>query len=151
VHFHSYKPRIRQDKIDEKPSTAPSRSVPAIVKWLVLTVMVLILTAVAGLWIINRELPAFIERQLNAHVDAYRFTVGQANLSPVLSLELRQLSMIQLDHPDPPVAVIPLWRLSIQWNHPAAGKARIPRGSTRSPERMARGHLCVLSHQDQPI
>ena len=121
MHFHSYKPRIRQDKIDEKPSTAPSRSVPAIVKWLVLTVMVLILTAVAGLWIINRELPAFIERQLNAHVDAYRFTVGQANLSPVLSLELRQLSMIQLDHPDPPVAVIPLWRLSIQWNQLFSG------------------------------
>src|SRR5207302_5351831 len=54
-------------------------------------------------------------------VDGYRFTVGQATISPALSLELRQLTMIQLDHPDPPVAQIPLWRLSIQWSQLLSG------------------------------
>ncbi len=62
-------------------------------KWFALTVVVLLLLAVAGLFIVNRELPAFIERALNAQVKGYRFTVGQATLSPILSLEIRQLTM----------------------------------------------------------
>ena len=90
-------------------------------KWLALTVVVLLLLAVAGLWMVNRELPAFIERELNAQVTGYRFTVGQATLSPILSLEIRRLTMTQTEHPDPPVAEIPQWRLSIQWRHIFSG------------------------------
>jgi hypothetical protein len=41
--------------------------------------------------------------------------VGQAGLSPILSLEIRRLTMTQAEHSDPPVAEIPQWRLSIQW------------------------------------
>jgi Domain of Unknown Function (DUF748) len=77
--------------------------------------------AVAGFWLVSWKLPAFVEHQLNGHVDGYRFTVGQATLSPNLSLEIRQLTMIQIDHPDPPVAEIPLWRLSIQWRQIFSG------------------------------
>jgi hypothetical protein len=96
-------------------------SMTPFLKWLALTVVVLILLAVAGLWIVNQKLPAFIERQLNAHVEGYRFTVGQATLSPILSLEIGQLTMIQTEHPDPPVAEIPRWRLSIQWRQIFSG------------------------------
>jgi hypothetical protein len=92
-----------------------------LLKWLPLTAVTLILAAVAGLWIVNRELPAFIERELNAIVEGYHFTVGQATFSPILSLEIQQLTMIQIDHPDPPVAEIPLWRLSIQWSQIFSG------------------------------
>jgi hypothetical protein len=87
----------------------------------VLTVAVLFLLAVAGLFFVNRKLPTLIERALNAHVEGYRFTVGQATLSPALSLEIRQLTMVQTDYPDPPVAEIPQWRLSIQWRHIFSG------------------------------
>ena len=66
--------------------------------------------------VVNRQLPALIERQLNEQVEVYKFTVGQATLSPSLSLEIQRLTMIQTDHPDPPVAVIPRWVLSIQWS-----------------------------------
>ncbi len=90
-------------------------------KWLALAVVVLLGLAIAGLVMVNRELPAFIERELNAHVDGYRFTIGQATLSPILSLEIRQLTMMQKEHPDPPVAEIPQWRLSIQWRHIFSG------------------------------
>jgi len=83
-------------------------------KWLALTVLVLLLLTMAGLIVVNRQLPALIERQLNAQVEGYRFTVGQATFSPSLSLEIRQLTMMQIDHPDPPVAEIPRWVLSIQ-------------------------------------
>ena len=90
-------------------------------KWVALTALVLLLLAVIGLIVVNRQLPAFIERQLNAQVEGYRFTVGQATLSPFLSLDIQQLTMIQTDHPDPPVAVIPRWVLSIQWSQIFSG------------------------------
>ena len=54
-------------------------------------------------------------------MEGYRFTVGQATLSPSLSLDIQQLTMIQADHPDPPVAEIPRWVLSIQWSHIFSG------------------------------
>jgi hypothetical protein len=84
-------------------------------------VVVLILLAAAGLLIINRELSALIERELNAHVKGYRFTVRQAGLSPMLSREIRRLTMTQAEHSDPPVAEIPQWRLSIQWRQIFSG------------------------------
>lgn len=92
-----------------------------LLKWLPLTVGILILAAIAGLWLVNRELPAFIERKLNANVEGYHFSVGQATLSPILSLEIRQLTMTQIDHPEPPVAQVPRWRLSIQWSQIFSG------------------------------
>ena len=115
------KPRARTDTIDVGPFTALFGTMPAFLKWFALTLGVLIVLAVAGLGLVNRGLPALIERQLNAHVEGYRFTVGQATLSPILSLEIRQLTMMQTDHPDPPVAEIPRWVLSIQWSQLFSG------------------------------
>ena len=40
---------------------------------------------------------------------------------PSLSLEIQRLTMIQTDHPDPPVAEIPRWVLSIQWSQIFSG------------------------------
>ena len=112
----------------EALSTPPSnmgnrqgRGLTPIFKWLGLTAAVLILVVVAGLLTVNRVLPSFIERQLNAHVTGYQFTVRQASLSPTLSLEVRGMTMIQTEHPDPPVAEIPQWRLSVQWRHLLSG------------------------------
>ena len=92
-----------------------------IFKWVALTALVLLILAVVGLMVVNRQLPALIERQLNAQVEGYRFTVGQATLSPSLSLDIQRLTMIQTDHPDPPVAEIPRWVLSIQWSQILSG------------------------------
>jgi YihY family inner membrane protein len=97
------------------------RSKTRVFKWVALTALVLFLLAGVGLIVVNRQLPALIERQLNAHVKGYRFTVGDATLSPSLSLAIQQLTMIQTDHPDPPVAVIPRWDLSIQWSQIFSG------------------------------
>jgi membrane protein len=63
-----------------------------LLKWLPLTVGVLLLLAIAGLVVVNRALPGLIERELNAHMKGYRVTVGQATLSPSLSLDLRQFA-----------------------------------------------------------
>lgn len=90
-------------------------------KWSGLTFAVLLVLGSVALFIVSRELPSFIERQLNEHVEGYRFTVGHATVSPSLSLEIRQLTMRQIEHPDPPVADIPQWNLSIQWNQIFSG------------------------------
>jgi len=89
--------------------------------WVALSVGILLLLAIGGLLLVNHELRALIERELNAHVKGYQFTVGQATLSPILSLEIQQLTVIQTEHPDPPVAEIPRWRLSIQWRQILSG------------------------------
>ena len=115
------KPSVRTDAIDAGPFTAIFGMLAALVKWLALTLGVFILLVVAGLEFVNRELPAYIERALNVHVEGYRFTVGQATLSPKLSLEIRQLTMMQIDHPNPQVAEIPRWVLSIQWSQILSG------------------------------
>ena len=90
--------------------------------WLALTALGIPLLVMAGLIVVNRQLPALIERQLNAQVEGYRFTIGQATLSPSLSLEIQRLTMIQADYPDPPVAEIPRWVLSIQWSQIFSGE-----------------------------
>ena len=90
-------------------------------KWIALTVGVLLLLGFAGLLLLNRTLPALIEHELNTHVEGYQFRVDQATLFPTLALEIQQLTMIQTEHPDPPVAEIPRWRLSIQWRQLFSG------------------------------
>ena len=112
---------IRQPVFVARPVFPIFGSMTPLLKKFGIIAAVLCLLAVAGLFFVNRQLPTFIARALNAHVEGYRFTVGQATLSPVLSLEIRQLTMIQTDHPDPPVAEIPRWRLSIQWRHILSG------------------------------
>lgn len=47
--------------------------------------------------------------------------MGQATHCSLLSLEIRRLTMIQTEHPDPPVVEVPQWRLSIQWRHISSG------------------------------
>jgi hypothetical protein len=90
-------------------------------KWPMLVLAVLISTAVVGLFFINRHLAGYIESKLNQNVEDYRFTVGEAKLSPNMTLEIRKFTVIQTDHPDPPVAEIPLWKLGIQWRHIFSG------------------------------
>jgi len=109
------------ETIEARPSSAIIGTIPRLLKWSVVTLGAVILLAVGGLFVVNRELPGLIERQLNAHVEGYQFTVGHATLSPNLSLEIRQLTMVQIDHPNPPVAEIPSWVLSIQWSQILSG------------------------------
>src|SRR5688572_1654534 len=105
--------------LPERPSRFGSTT--RFLKWATLTGVIVVLLAMVSLWIVNRELPKFIERALNENVKGYRFTVAQATLSPLLSLEIREMTMSQLDHPDPPIAAIPRWRLSIHWRHMLSG------------------------------
>ena len=85
--------------------------------WLAGGLAVLLLVAWGTFFYFQEPLRAFIERQLNAGVEGYHFTIGKAHLYPNLSLDLKDVVMIQTDHPEPPVANIPKWHFSIQWRH----------------------------------
>ena len=89
--------------------------------WFAISVFVLFLLAGALLFLADEPLRAFIERQLNSHVQGYHFTVGKAHLYPNVSLEIRDLVMTQTEHPDPPVATIPRWHFSVQWRQIFSG------------------------------
>ncbi|RPH79140.1 MAG: hypothetical protein EHM80_08580 [Nitrospiraceae bacterium] len=51
-------------------------------KSLALVALVILLLAMAGLIVVNRQLPALIERQLDAHVEGYRFTGKYGHQEP---------------------------------------------------------------------
>ncbi len=89
--------------------------------WLAVSFIVLLLIVWATLFYYQEPIRAFIEKQLNANVQGYHFVIGKAHLYPNLSLELKDVVMIQTDHPEPPIANIPKWRFSIQWRHIFSG------------------------------
>jgi hypothetical protein len=89
--------------------------------WLAVCVAVLLLIAWAVLFYFEEPIRAFVEKQLNAGVQGYHFVIGKAHLYPNLSLDLKEVVMIQTDHPEPPVANIPRWHFSIQWRHLLSG------------------------------
>src|SRR5262245_65024931 len=90
-------------------------------KWSTLVLAALLLTVVVGLFFVNRHLAEIIEDKLNSNVKGYRFEIGDARFFPNMTLEIRKFTVVQTDHPDPPVAEIPLWKLSIQWQHILSG------------------------------
>jgi hypothetical protein len=83
--------------------------------WFALGLVLVLAVAGVALLFIDEPFRAFAERQLNANVQGYSFTLGKAHLSPLLTLDLENLEMIQTEHPDPPVAHIPKWHFSVQW------------------------------------
>lgn len=89
--------------------------------WLAIGLAVLLLIAWGTFFYFQEPIRVFIEQQLNAHVQGYRFVIGKAHLYPNLSLELENAVMTQTAHPEPPVADIPKWHFSIQWRHIFSG------------------------------
>jgi hypothetical protein len=92
-----------------------------VLAWLAIGIVVIVLVAGLALFFADEPLRAFIERQLNTHVEGYSFTVGKAHLYPNVSLLIEDLVMTQTKHPTPPVASIPKWHFSIQWRHIFSG------------------------------
>src|SRR5437762_1346603 len=89
--------------------------------WFVLGIIVLLGIAYGVLLFYQEPVRATVERQLNSHVQGYHFTLGKAHVYPNLSLDLINLLIVQTEHPDPPVATIPKWHFSVQWQHIFSG------------------------------
>src|SRR6266542_4450756 len=93
-----------------------------VLRWTAISLVAIIIIATIALFFTDEPLRAYIERQLNANVEGYGFHIGKAHLYPNLTLEIRDGIMYQVKHPDPPVAEVPRWRLSIQWHNLLRGR-----------------------------
>ncbi len=92
--------------------------------WLWLLAIPLVLLLIVGMvyLLIDEPLRAYAERELNAHVKGYTFRIGALNFHPIgLSLHLEQVTVVQNDHPNPPVAEVAKWHASIHWRELGSG------------------------------
>lgn len=82
-----------------------------------------ILIIVLVLAFIDEPLRAYAERQLNRRVEGYTFRIGKLDFHPVkLGVELKDITVVQKKHPDPPVAQLAKWRAGLQWGALLSGR-----------------------------
>lgn len=88
--------------------------------WRVLAVLLLIVGLAVAF--IDEPLRAYAERELNRRVEGYTFRIGSMDLHPIgLSIDLENVSVVQNDHPDPPIAQLSKWHASVHWREMLSG------------------------------
>jgi hypothetical protein len=79
------------------------------------------LAVIASLFV-DEPLRTYAERQLNEHIKGYTFHIGALDFHPLgFSVDLERVTVIQNDHPDPPVAELAKWHASIHWRELLSG------------------------------
>lgn len=95
-------------------------------RWVVVAVTLLVLiglASAAALFFVDEPLRRYTEAKMNARLQGYSVSIGKLHLSPVnFSLELRELTIVQDEHPDPPVASIERLHASVHWRALLAGR-----------------------------
>jgi hypothetical protein len=81
------------------------------------------IAAAAALFFIDEPLRRYTEAKMNARLQGYTVTIRALHLSPInFSLELRDLTIVQNEHPDPPVASIGRLHASVHWRAVLSGR-----------------------------
>src|SRR4029450_13380843 len=66
--------------------------------------------------VVDRPLRRTLERRINAALTGYRARVGEVDAHLLnFSIDLEKVTILQIAHPDPPVATIPRLHASVQW------------------------------------
>jgi hypothetical protein len=95
-------------------------------RWVVGAVTLLILIGLASAVALSfgdEPLRRYTEAKMNARLRGYSVSIGALHLSPVnFSLELRDLTIVQDEHPDPPVASIERLHASVHWRALLSGR-----------------------------
>ncbi len=100
---------------------APSQR-PRLWWWVLGVPVVLLLIIALALAFIDEPLRAYAERELNRRVEGYTFHIGTLDFHPIgLSMDLENVTVVQTDHPDPPVAQLTKWHASIHWRELLSG------------------------------
>ena len=90
--------------------------------WIVGIVVVLLLIIGLAVAFIDEPLRAYAERELNRRVEGYTFHIGKLDFHPIgLSIDLEDVTVIQTDHPDPPIAQLTKWHASVHWRELLSG------------------------------
>lgn len=85
--------------------------------WILAGVVGMLVAAIAiTLAYVEEPLRRELEKRVNAQLEGYTVAIGGLDLQPVgLALELEDVTMVQDEHPRPPMAYLPRWRTSVQW------------------------------------
>jgi len=86
------------------------------------TLGVVFAAAAITLAFVDEPLRRQVEARVNAQLRGYTVTIGELDLQPIgLALELDDVTVVQNEHPKPPMAHLPRWRTSVQWKALLAG------------------------------
>jgi hypothetical protein len=104
------------------PSTPPPASRRRLWWWVIGISVALLLIIGLAVAFIDEPLRAYAERELNRRVDGYTFHIGKLDFHPIgLSIDLQDVTVVQTDHPDPPVAQLAKWHASVHWRELLSG------------------------------
>jgi len=104
-----------------RPSTSPPRR-RRFWWWVIGLPVALLLIIVVAAAFIDEPLRAYAERELNRRVDGYTFHIGKLDFHPIgLSIDFKDVTVVQTDHPDPPVAQLAKWHASVHWRELLSG------------------------------
>ncbi len=91
-------------------------------RWLAAAALLVLLVLGITLIFIDEPLRAYAERELNRRVEGYTFRIGALDFHPLgLSLDVEQVTVVQNEHPDLPVAQLATWHASIHWRELLSG------------------------------
>jgi hypothetical protein len=118
-----------EEKINEQNTgldqPGPSTPPPArrrVWWWVIGIPIVLLLIIGLAVAFIDEPLRAYAERELNRRVEGYTFHIGKLDFHPIgLSIDLEDVTVVQTDHPDPPIAQLTKWHASVHWRELLSG------------------------------
>jgi Domain of Unknown Function (DUF748) len=95
----------------------PSRSlIRRLFPWFLGAVVLVVICAFIASFFLDRIIRPRVEANMNSSLKGYRATLPHAHLQLLgFTLTLRDLTIVQLAHPQPAVAVFPLMRFRIHW------------------------------------
>ena len=71
---------------------------------------------------IDEPLRAYVEQEVNKRVQGYTLRIGVLDFHPIgFSLDLEDVTVVQNEYPDPPVAHIAKWTASVHWRDVLTG------------------------------
>jgi hypothetical protein len=113
--------------------------------------MVLFVVAALALKFIDEPLRAYAERELNRRVQGYTFHIGKLDFHPIgLSLDLEQVSVVQTEHPDPPLAQVTKWHASVHWGALLSGRLVSDHLMDHPVLHITRPQAAAEAHDDVP-
>ncbi len=84
--------------------------------WIVGILLLLIVVALVAAFFIDEPLRRRMEARLNSTLQGYTVTINKLDFHPIgLSLDLEDVTIVQNENPEPPVAHIPNLTASVDW------------------------------------
>jgi len=115
-------------------------------------IVLLCLLVGVALFFIDEPLRLYAERQFNRHVVGYTLAIGKLRFHPIgLSVDFENATLVQNEHPDPPVAKIPFWHASIHWRAVLHGHLVSDHRIDRSVLRVTRTQAKEEAQDDQAM